>query len=85
MIINIPAQVVFIFVVLAVWELFWKAISMWKAARADHRVWYIVLLFINSAGILPIIYLAFFADNAWFKPHPKVEIIPKRKSSRRAG
>lgn len=41
----------------AAWSYVWKAIALWKAARRDQLGWYIVLLIINTAGILEIIYL----------------------------
>lgn len=44
-------------VVLAVWDLFWKGLALWRAARENREWWFIALLCINSAGVLPIIYL----------------------------
>ena len=52
-------QNVIIFVVLAVWELFWKGKALWRAAQKKRLNWFIALLVINSVGILPIIYLYF--------------------------
>jgi hypothetical protein len=43
-----------------VWELIWKGIAMWYAAKNDHKVWYIVILIFNTLGILPIVYILFF-------------------------
>ena len=45
---------------LAIWDLVWKAVSMWYAARNGQKGWYIALLIINSVGILPMVYLKFF-------------------------
>jgi hypothetical protein len=42
---------------LVVWDLAWKGVALWKAGRNDDLGWFIALLVINSAGILPIIYL----------------------------
>ena len=42
---------------LAAWGLIWKSIALWKAARRDQLGWYLSLLIINTAGILPIIYI----------------------------
>ncbi len=47
-------------VVLALWELYWKGKALWAAARNSQSWWFIALLVINSAGILPIIYILFF-------------------------
>lgn len=43
--------------VLAVWELIWKGIALWRAARDGQNAWYIVMLVVNTAGILPILYI----------------------------
>ena len=44
-----------------IWTLVWKGLALWKAARNDERYWYLALLLINTAGILEILYLFFFA------------------------
>ena len=43
--------------VLLVWSFIWKGIALWHSARRDQYTWFIVLLVVNSAGILEIIYL----------------------------
>jgi hypothetical protein len=52
---------IWLFVVLAVWDLIWKGIALWKAAKNNQRNWFILLLIINSFGIFPIIYLKLFS------------------------
>jgi len=42
---------------LVIWSLIWKGIALWKAARRDQLVWYLILLIVNTAGILDIIYI----------------------------
>jgi hypothetical protein len=49
-----------ILVGLIVWSLFWKGLSLWKAARAKQKYWFVALLLVNSLGLLEIIFLAFF-------------------------
>lgn len=46
---------------ITVWELIWKGMALWRAAHLKSRNWFIVLLAINSMGILPILYLYFFS------------------------
>jgi len=43
--------------VLAIWEIVWKLIGLWKAARNNELGWFICIAVINSIGILPIIYI----------------------------
>jgi hypothetical protein len=45
---------------LALWELAWKGIALWKAAQNDQRNWFVALIIINSIGILPVLYLGYF-------------------------
>ena len=42
---------------LVAWELAWKGMAMWKAARKNERGWFVTLLLLNTAGLLPIAYL----------------------------
>jgi len=44
----------------ALWELVWKALAMWKAARNKQLAWFIVILVVNTLGILSIVYILFF-------------------------
>lgn len=46
----------------ALWEVVWKGIALWRAARNSHQIWFIFLLIVNSLGILPIIYILFFSQ-----------------------
>jgi hypothetical protein len=40
-----------------VWTLVWKALAMWRAAQVGSKVWFVILLVVNTLGILDIIYL----------------------------
>ncbi len=46
--------------IIAIWDLVWKGIAMWKCGRKNQLAWFIVILILNTAGILPIVYLLFF-------------------------
>lgn len=46
-----------IIIILALWELLWKSIALWRAARFNQPVWFGLILILNTAGILPIIYV----------------------------
>ena len=56
-------------VLLIIWSLIWKGIALWKAARNNHTVWYVVMLIFNTAGILEIIYILGFSKKA---AHPQL-------------
>lgn len=44
-------------VVLVLWSLTWKALALWRAAKRGEKIWFVVFLLVNTAGILEIIYL----------------------------
>lgn len=46
---------------LVIWSITWKAIAAWHAARNNQLGWFIALFIVNTAGLLEIIYLAFFS------------------------
>jgi hypothetical protein len=48
---------IFVFTLAILWSSVWKAIAMWKAARRGDTAWYVVLLLLNTIGILEIIYI----------------------------
>jgi len=50
-----------IVVILVVWTLVWKGIALWRAARNSSPVWFVVLLIVNTLGILEIIYILAFS------------------------
>lgn len=43
--------------IVALWELVWKGFALWRAAQRGSKVWFVVMLLVNSVGILPIVYL----------------------------
>lgn len=53
-------QYLWLIVNIAIWELIWKSIALWRAAKNDSKGWFIALILINSVGILPILYLYVF-------------------------
>ena len=55
--INYPEWLPFVLIPLLIWTLFWKGLALWHAARRGSTFWFIILLVINTAGILEIIYL----------------------------
>lgn len=43
--------------ILTIFELVMKLIALWHAGRRNQLAWFIVIGLLNTAGILPIIYL----------------------------
>jgi len=42
---------------IALWVFPWKGVALWRAARVKDKWWFIVLLIINTFGILEILYI----------------------------
>lgn len=42
---------------LIVWEAFWKGLALWHSGRRGQAAWFVILIVVNTIGILPIIYL----------------------------
>lgn len=51
-----------------IWELVWKGLAMWKCGRNNQLTWFVFILILNTAGILPIIYLVWFQRTKVKKP-----------------
>ena len=63
---------------LLLWSFVWKGMALWYAGRRSEKVWFIILLAVNTIGVLEIIYLLFiakvFSKKSESKKHP-----PKKK------
>jgi len=58
---SLPAGFAVLIAILAVWSIIWKGIALWKAAQNNAKWWFIVMLVVNTIGILEIIYIFFFS------------------------
>lgn len=45
----------------ALWSIFWKGLALWKSAGEKDKVWFVVLLVVNTLGLLEILYLFVFS------------------------
>lgn len=57
-----------IIVAIILWTIFWKGLALWVAARNRHKTWFIVLLVINTVGLLDIFYYFFFGRKKLQEP-----------------
>ncbi len=60
---------------MVLWTLPWKGVALWKAARLEKKWWFIVLLVVNTLGILEILYIFVFS-----KPR-KIAVSPEGSQS----
>ena len=54
---NFVAQYWWLVVILMLWSIIWKGIALWKSARNESKIWFVILLIVNTVGILEIIYI----------------------------
>lgn len=45
------------FILALIWSVLWKGLALWRSAKRDDMWWFIAFLFLNTLGILEIIYL----------------------------
>ena len=57
-------MIYYLILLLVVWEIYWKVVSLWIAAQKGDKKWFVSILIINSCGFLPIYYLR---KNNYFK------------------
>jgi len=58
-------------IIIFVWSGIWKIIALWKSARNNSLVWFIVLALTNTIGILPILYIFVFSKSKKSKKKTK--------------
>jgi hypothetical protein len=51
----------YILVLLGAWDIVWKALGLWKSARKGDKAWFVLILILNTVGILPMAYIYIFS------------------------
>ena len=54
-----------IFFPIIIWIIFWKGYALWIAVKNNHKIWFVVILVLNTFGILEIIYIFYVAKKKW--------------------
>lgn len=52
----------FILLFSLIWVLPWKAYSLWLAARSGQKIWFVVLLIVNTFSILELVYVFYVQE-----------------------
>ncbi len=65
--------------IILIWSMGWKLLALWKSARKNHLVWFIVMAVINTVGILPILYIFVFSKLNCCKSLTKKPVKKKKK------
>ncbi len=54
---GFPGWIALFLLPVLLWTIFWKGLALWHSARRAQPWWFVILLFVNTLGILEIIYL----------------------------
>jgi len=65
--------------VLSIWTLIWKGLALWKASKKNSIPWFIILLVVNTIGILEILYIFVFSKIKFKGKKLKVEKVKAKK------
>ena len=52
------------------WTMPWKGFALWRAAKNNHKKWFMALFLVNTMAILEIIYIFYFSKG---KQNSKVD------------
>ncbi|MFA5070799.1 MAG: DUF5652 family protein [Candidatus Pacearchaeota archaeon] len=53
---------IWLFVLIIIWSYTWKLLAFWKSARKNSPIWFILFAFLNTFGILEILYIFIFSE-----------------------
>ena len=83
---SISAQLgisLWLLLVILLWSFVWKLLALWKSAKNDSIIWFIVLAVFNTAGILPILYIFVFSKMKSKPAKAKPKKAVKKKTAKR--
>lgn len=56
-----------ILLILTLWTIPWKIYAIWLSVKNEHKVWFIVLIFLNTFSILEIFYIFKVENKKWIE------------------
>lgn len=66
-------------VIAALWSVVWKGLALWSASQNQQRAWFVVLLIVNTMGILEIIYLLLYRKDKEARSFASLFSMPKKE------
>lgn len=55
------AQNLWLILLIIIWTIPWKGVALWKSAQLNDKWWFIILLIVNTLGLLEILYIFVFS------------------------
>lgn len=82
---GIPlVALMFLIVLVLIWSLIWKGLALWKSARLNQPIWFVILLIVNTMGILEILYIFILSPTIKRKQKiPVKNILVKKKAAKK--
>jgi len=68
---------------LLLWSIFWKGLALWRAASKRQLIWFLILLVVNTIGLLEIVYV--FYLHKWDPDRGKLLVFLEKKFSKTKG
>jgi len=65
--------------VIFIWTIIWKGLALWKSAKKNHKIWFVIILIANTVGILEILYIYWLSKIDWNKKPIKEKNTRKKK------
>ena len=68
---DILSQNQWAILILQLWTIPWKGLALWIAAGRKDKLWFVILLLLQTIGLLDIIYIFFIAKYKFKFPFRK--------------
>jgi len=81
---NLIGIPIWLFVIATIWSLVWKGLALWKSAKLNSPIWFILILVFNTMGILEILYIFLFSKIKLEKKPTKRKSKSKSKKKRKS-
>jgi hypothetical protein len=57
----VSGSAIYFFIAVVLWTIPWKGVALWRAAKNGQKIWFVLMLILNTLGILEIIYIFIFS------------------------
>lgn len=64
--------------IVVLWSVAWMGVAMWKSAKKNHLIWFVIFLLVHTLGILEILYIFVFSKMSPDKK-PAAQNKPRRR------
>lgn len=82
---QVVGPMIAVLLLIVILEMVLKSIALWRAARMNMVGWFIALLFINTAGIFPLLFILLTrAQYEVFDALPPAKTVVRKKRTTKA-